>query len=172
MYGQPAKKLLFMGGELGQWNEWYHETSVDWHLLKHPMHDGIKQWITDLNRLYRSEPALHELDHEPEGFEWIDCTDAEASVVSFIRKGKSTADPLLAVFNFTPVPRHNYRVGVPRGGHWKEVLNSDAVHYGGSGQGNIGGVDVSIVGSHGHAHSLNLVLPPLAAVFFKSGQEG
>jgi 1,4-alpha-glucan branching enzyme len=172
MYGQPAKKLLFMGGELGQWNEWYHETSVDWHLLNYPMHDGIKQWITDLNRLYRSEPALHELDHEPAGFEWIDCTDAEASVVSFIRKGKSTADLLLAVFNFTPVPRHNYRVGVPRGGFWKEVLNSDAVHYGGSGQGNIGGVDASIVGSHGHAHSLNLVLPPLAAVFFKSGDEG
>jgi 1,4-alpha-glucan branching enzyme len=172
MYGQPAKKLLFMGGELGQWNEWYHETSVDWHLLNDAHHQGIKQWITDLNRLYRSETALHELDHEPQGFEWVDCTDAEASVVSFIRRGRSSADLVLAVFNFTPTPRHNYRVGVPRGGYWEEILNSDAVHYGGSGQGNIGGVDAAPLGCHGLSHSLNLVLPPLAAVFFKSGDEG
>jgi 1,4-alpha-glucan branching enzyme len=167
MYGQPAKKLLFMGGEIGQWNEWYHEASLDWHLLAYPLHGGLKRWVSDLNQFYRSEPALHERDCEPGGFEWVDCSDTEGSVVSLLRYAKSSSDVILGAFNFTPIPRHNYRLGVPRGGFWKEALNSDAAAYGGSGQGNIGGLDAAPVGAHGRHYSLNLVLPPLAAVFFK-----
>ena len=141
MYAQPAKKLLFMGGEFGQWREWSHDGSLDWDLVDYPLHSGVQQWIRDLNRLYRSEPALHELDCEPAGFEWIDCGDAESSVVSLIRKGKSTANLVLMVCNFTPVPRQEYRIGAPHGGFWREALNSDATEYGGSGMGNRGGVD-------------------------------
>jgi 1,4-alpha-glucan branching enzyme len=167
-WAQPGKKLLFMGGEIGQWNEWYHEVSLDWHLLGEPLHDGLKRWVTDLNRLYRAEAALHERDTEPEGFQWMDCSDAENSVLSFVRRGCSTDDLLFAIFNFTPIPRHNYRIGVPRGGFWREALNSDSGCYGGSGQGNIGGVEAFPVAAHGHPQSLNLVLPPLGALFFKS----
>jgi 1,4-alpha-glucan branching enzyme len=165
MYAQPAKKLLFMGGEFGQWREWNHDGSLDWDLVDYPLHSGVQQWIRDLNRLYRSEPALHELDCEPAGFEWIDCGDAESSVVSLIRKGKSTANLVLMVCNFTPVPRQEYRIGAPHGGFWREALNSDATEYGGSGMGNRGGVDADPWPQHGRPFSLPLTLPPLSALF-------
>jgi 1,4-alpha-glucan branching enzyme len=168
MYTQPGKKLLFMGCEFGQWNEWNHEASLDWHLLQSPSHAGVQRWVEDLNRLYRSEPALHELDTSPAGFEWIDCNDAPASVVSCLRKGRTTDDILLIVCNFTPVPRLNYRVGAPRGGFWHEVRNSDASDYGGVGYGNLGGVEAAPIAWHGRPYSLTLTLPPLALVFFKS----
>ncbi len=173
MFGQPGKKLLFMGGEFGQWSEWNHDTSLDWHLLIYGPHVGLQRWVHDLVWLYRIEPALYELDFAPAGFEWVDCNDCDNSVLSFIRRGHSTADVFLVVCNFTPVPRHDYRVGVPHGGVWKEVLNSDAREYGGSGQGNAGEVEASGMPFHGRCYSLNLTLPPLAAVFFKSvGGEG
>jgi 1,4-alpha-glucan branching enzyme len=168
MYGQPAKKLLFMGGEFGQWREWNHEESLEWHLVQHPPHAGLQRWIGHLNHLYRSEPALHELDCDAGGFEWIDANDSDQSVLSFLRKGRTRDDLLLFVGNFTPVPRPNYRVGVPRGGFWREVLNSDGREYGGSGWGNLGGVDSVPIGLHGRPYSVTVTLPPLAAVFFKS----
>ncbi|MBI3329465.1 MAG: 1,4-alpha-glucan branching protein GlgB [Nitrospinae bacterium] len=169
MYGQPGKKLLFMGGEFGQWREWAHDESLDWDLLQYPSHVGLQTWVKDLNRVYREEPPLHELDFNWAGFEWIDCNDTAASLISFIRKGQSTDDILLVVCNFTPVPRLNYRVGAPRGGFWSEILNSDAQEYGGSGCGNLGGVAAAPVPFHGRPYSLTLTLPPLTAVFFKSG---
>jgi len=168
MYGHPGKKLIFMGGEFGQWDEWYHESSLDWHLLEYPLHQGIRNWVRDLNHLYKYEPALHELDFGLEGFEWIDCHDWEGSIISFLRKGKKTGDLFLVVCNFTPVPRQNYRIGIPQGGFWREVLNSDARTYGGSGYGNLGGLEASPVPSHGKFHSLSLTLPPLGIVFFKN----
>ena len=171
MVGQPGKKLLFMGGEFGQWREWNHDGSLDWHLLGDPAHAGLSRWVEELNALYRREPALHELDFDPAGFEWVDCNDAEQSVLTFLRKGRSTDDIFLVVCNFTPVPRHNYRIGVPRGGFWREVLNSDAPAYGGSGQGNIGGVTAAPVSIHGRLHTLTVVVPPLATVFFRSEAE-
>jgi len=168
MYGHPGKKLIFMGGEFGQWDEWYHEKSLDWHLLQHPLHQEVQRWVKDLNRLYRKEPALYELDFRQEGFEWIDFRDWEGSIISFIRKGKSTDEIFLVICNFTPVPRLNYRVGVPRSGFWKEVLNSDARIYGGSEYGNFGGVEATPVPFHGKYHSLSLILPPLGVLFLKS----
>jgi len=170
-YAQPGKKLLFMGGEFGQWTEWNHDASLDWHLLEYTPHTGLQRWVEDLNRLYRSEPALYEQDCNGTGFEWIDCNDTEHSVLSFLRKGRSTSESILVVCNFTPVPRYNYQVGVPRGGFWQELLNSDAGEYGGSQQGNLGGMEASPVSYHGHFHSLNLTLPPLAVVFVKSEEE-
>ena len=167
MYAQPGKKLLFMGDELGQWREWDHDTSLDWHLLQYAPHAGIQRWLADLNHLYRSEPALHEFDCNPAGFEWIDCHDADASVVSFLRKGRSAADNVLVAMNCTPVPRPNYLIGVPHSGRWKELLNSDAQDYGGSGQGNLGGVEATEVQAHGRPYSLNLNMPPLGIAFFK-----
>ena len=168
MYGHPGKKLLFMGGEFGQWREWVHEESVEWHALEHRYHQGIQKWVKDLNRSYRNEPALHELDFTNDGFEWIDINDWEESVISFIRKGKSTGDIILVVCNLTPVPRHGYAVGVPRGGYWREVLNSDAEIYGGSGVGNAGGAEALQGEMHGRDHFLSLNLPPLGMLFFKS----
>jgi 1,4-alpha-glucan branching enzyme len=168
MFGQPGKKLLFMGGEIGQWAEWAHDASVRWGLLAEPAHAGLQKWIVDINRIYRSEPALHELDCEAAGFEWITCDDAEGCILSFLRKAKSTSDLVLAVYNFTPVARHNYRMAAPRGGSWKEVLNSDAQEYGGSGQGNFGGLDAAPVPLQGRSHSVTLTLPPLGVVFLKS----
>jgi len=167
MYAQPGKKLLFMGGEVGQWQEWHHDRSLDWHLAQYQQHHQVQRWVEDLNRLYRSEPALYELDFEPAGFEWVDANDSEQSVISFIRKGKSTVDTILVVGNFTPVTRLNYQVGVPYGGFWKEMINSDASEYGGSGQGNLGGVEATTTPSHGRPYSLNITLPPLAVMFFK-----
>jgi 1,4-alpha-glucan branching enzyme len=168
MYAQPGKKLLFMGGEIGQWTEWNHESSVEWHLLDYPNHDSLRRWVDELNWLYKREPALHELDLESGGFEWIDANDAENNVLSFIRKGRSTQDIILVLCNFTPVPRHSYRVGAPRGGFWRELLNSDAQEYGGSGQGNLGGVEAVPIPLHGRPRSLTVTVPPLGVVFFKS----
>ena len=166
MYAMPGKKLLFMGAEFGQWSEWNHDASLDWHLLDQPMHDGVSRWTGDLNRLMRDEKPLHELDFDPAGFSWIDATDAEQSVISFIRRS-SQDEMIVAAFNFTPVPRQNYQIGAPLPGRWLEVLNSDAPIYGGSGQGNLGGVDAAPIPRHGHLHSLNLTLPPLGALFLK-----
>ncbi len=172
MYSQPGKKLLFMGGEFGQWREWNHDGSLDWHLLDSPPHAALQRWVEDLNRTYRDIPALHELDTSPDGFEWIDCCDAENSIVSLLRKSASDSRIVAVALNFTPVPRHNYMVGVPVGGHWTEVLNSDAPFYGGSGQGNMGGVEAAPIPLHGRSWSLNLTLPPLGAVFMMSEPEG
>ena len=168
MYAQAAKKLLFMGGEIGQWNEWTHDRSLDWDLLQIPIHTNLQRWVSDLNRLYRSEPVLYEHDIDPAGFEWVDCNDADSSVISLLRKGATTNELLLVVCNFTPVPRSNYRIGVPRGGYWQEVLNSDAPLYGGGGWGNLGGADAAPVPLHGRNHSITLTLPALSALFFKN----
>jgi 1,4-alpha-glucan branching enzyme len=172
-HAQPGKKLLFMGGELGHRREWHHDRSLDWHLLESPLHRGVQRLVGDLNRLYRSEPALHELDCDPKGFEWIDANDNEQSVVSLLRyakpkAGETRGEAILAVLNFTPVVRRNYRLGAPHGGFWREVLNSDAKDYGGSGQGNLGGVEAAPIPLHGRSHSLTLTLPPLGAVFLKA----
>ena len=171
MFGQPGKKLLFMGDELAQWPEWSHESSIEWHVENQPFHSGVQNWLADLNRAYRAEPALHELDFSPEGFEWIDYQDAQNTTLSFIRKTSAAREMVLAVFNFTPVLRRNYRVGVPRGGFWKEILNSDAKEYGGSGQGNCGGVHAEPIKWQHRPCSLSLTLPPLGASFFISRNE-
>ena len=168
MYAQPGKKLLFMGGELGQEREWDHDASLDWHLLESTLHTGLQRWVADLNALYRQTPALYEGDCAPGGFTWIDCNDAEHSVVSFLRQGQAPQARVLVVCNFTPLPRLNYRVGAPCGGVWCEVLNSDARDYGGSGYGNLGEVEAAPVPHHGRPYSLTLTVPPLAVVFFSS----
>jgi 1,4-alpha-glucan branching enzyme len=167
MFGHPGKKLLFMGNEFGQWSEWNHDQSLEWHLLQYPFHSGLQRWVRDLNTLYRAEPALYEMDCDPAGFEWMDCTDYQRSVVSFLRHGRRPGDTLLIVCNFTPVPRQNYRVGVPQGGYWRETLNSDAPLYGGSGQGNIGGLSATPLPIHGRPFSVNMTLPPLSVLIFK-----
>ena len=168
MYGQPGKKLLFMGGEFGQWREWNHDESLEWHLLQYASHTGLQKWVGDLNRIYRSESSLYELDNAPSGFEWVDCNDSDQSAISFIRKGSSSNSIILIACNFTPVPRFHYTIGVPRGGFWKEILNSDAPEYGGSGIGNLGGTWADEHQFHGRPCSLNVALPPLSVVFFKS----
>lgn len=170
MYAQPGKKLLFMGGEFGQWHEWAHDESLEWHLLQCPPHSGLQRWVSDLNRLYRGQPALHELDFDQAGFEWIDCSDVEHSAVSLIRKARSGYDTVAVVCNFTPETRFSYRVGVPSRGFWTELLNSDAREYGGSGHGNLGRVEAVPVPFHGRPFSLTVTLPPLAAVFLKPSQ--
>jgi 1,4-alpha-glucan branching enzyme len=160
-FGQPGKKLLFMGGELATWAEWDHEGGLDWALLEDPGHRGVERWVADLNALYRSTPALHERDADPAGFEWA-CEDSEASVIAFLRRGATGC--ALVVCNFTPVPRHNLQVGVEVGGRWVELLNSDAAVYGGSGQGNLGGVEAQPVPWHGRPRLLTLTAPPLGCV--------
>lgn len=167
MHAQPGKKLLFMADDLAQWREWNHDTSLDWHLLNEPAHRGFNRWVRDLNTVYRAHPSLHRQDCHPSGFQWADCHDAEQSVISLFRKDESSDDWVLFVLNFTPVPRHNYRVGVPRSGSWSEILNSDALLYGGSGQGNIGGVRTAPVYWHGQPQSLNLTVPPLGLIALK-----
>ena len=167
MFGHPGKKLLFMGDEFGQWREWGHDTSLDWHLLAEPRHQGIQQLVRDLNALYRREPALYEMDYDPAGFAWIDCTDNENSVISFIRRARRPEDHLLVVCNFTPVVRRQYRVGAPAAGYYREMINTDASVYGGSDAGNGGGVATEPVPSHGHAQSLLLTLPPLGCLILK-----
>ncbi|MBD3243746.1 MAG: 1,4-alpha-glucan branching protein GlgB [Chitinivibrionales bacterium] len=169
MYTHVGKKLLFMGGEFAQWAEWNHDTSLDWHLAQYDRHAGIQKWVSDLNAFYRSHPALHTFDFSHEGFRWVDCNDYENSVLVFTRHGREPKDDLLVAANFTPIPRQNYRIGVPRKGFWKEMLNSDAKIYGGSGQGNMGGQESIPVPSHGMDQSLVLTLPPLGVVVF--GQE-
>lgn len=170
MFGHPGKKLLFMGAEFGQWKEWCHEESLEWHALDFETHRGIQRWVSDLNRFYRSEPALHQIDFESSGFEWVDFNDWQGSIISFIRKGKEGGQ-VLVVCNFTPVPRYDYRVGVPAGGFWKEVLNSDGRDYGGSGLGNLGGFPADSVPMHGRPYSLNLTIPPLGVLFFKHSEQ-
>ncbi len=167
MYAQSGKKLLFMGGEFGQTKEWVHDESLQWHLLQYPPHSSLKKWVEDLNIVYRSQPALYQIDFSPEGLQWIECNDIQNSVVSFIRKGKIAEDIVLIVCNFTPVPRHDYRLGVPSAGFWQELLNSDSQFYGGSGQGNFGGSTATPIPQHGRPFSITITLPPLAVVFFK-----
>ena len=166
MFAQPGKKLLFMGDEFGQVREWTHDSSLEWHVLQYPVHRGMQAWVEQLNRVYRQEAALHQLDNDPAGFEW-DCNDSEGSTLSLLRKGKN-GEKVLIVCNYTPVPRVSYRVGVPTGGYWRELLNSDAREYGGSGMGNLGGVTADFIPIHGRPCSLNITLPPLAALFFKA----
>jgi 1,4-alpha-glucan branching enzyme len=167
MYAQPGKKLLFMGGEFGQWREWSHETSLEWHLLQYPPHSGLQEWVTDLNSLYRNQPALHLLDFDPAGFEWIDAGDAARSIISFIRKGHSAEDIVLVIYNFTPETHFDYDIGVPLPGTWEEILNSDAAKYGGSGQGNRNPLNAADKGWHGRPYSLSLTIPPLGVIFLK-----
>ncbi|HYO09680.1 MAG TPA: 1,4-alpha-glucan branching protein GlgB [Tepidisphaeraceae bacterium] len=164
---QPGKKLLFMGGEFGQWAEWNHDSSLDWNLLWWESHKGVQQLVDDLNRLYRNEPAMHEGDCEPFGFEWVDANDSEQSVTTFLRRGRRKDDVLMVAMNHTPVPRYNYRVGVPVGGTWREVLNSDAKVYWGSGQGNLGDIGASPLPYHAWPRSLTLTLPPMGAIIMK-----
>ena len=168
MYGHPGKKLLFMGCEFGQPGEWHHDRSLDWHLLEQPAHGGLRRWVRDLNTFYRAQPALHEVDFASAGFEWVDASDDQRSIVSFLRKAKDPRDCVLFVCNFTPQPRADYRVGVPTGGIWAEALNSDATFYGGSGQGNLGQLVTEPVACHGRPDSLAMTLPPLAVVAFTS----
>jgi len=170
MWGHPGKKLLFMGDEFGQRLEWQHEESLQWHLLQYAEHQGLQRWVQDINRLYKNEAALHELDFSINGFEWIDFNDAEQSIISFLRKGKQSQEQVLVICNCTPLPRFNYSVGVPQGGYWHELLNSDAAVYGGSGQGNLGGVEAQPLPIQGRRHTLQLTLPPLAVLFLKRGQ--
>ena len=172
MYGHPGKKLLFMGGEFAQRREWNHDESLDWHVLQYPHHQGAQQWVKDLNHLYRNERALYELDFSSDGFEWVDFQDFEQSVVSFLRRGKEKDNVILVVCNFTPAPRRNYRIGVPLGGFWKELLNSDAKIYGGSGLGNMGCVEAAPLPMHGRYYSLSLNLPPLGVLFLKHQKGG
>jgi len=168
MFAQPGKKLLFMGDEFGQVREWTHDTSLEWDVLQYPVHHGLQLWMEQLNRLYRSEPALHDFDTDPRGFEWIDCNDNAASTVSLLRKSRAPKQDVVVVCNFTPVPRIGYRLGVPAGGYWRELLNSDAKDYGGSGMGNAGGVMAQAEPVHGRPYSLTMTLPPLAALFLKA----
>ena len=168
MYAHPGKKLMFMGDEFGQVHEWSHEQSLEWHLLQQPQHQGLRNWVRDLNHCYRSQPALHQNDFAQVGFSWIDSHDWEKSVLSFLRHGLDN-EVILVVCNFTPLPRTNYRVGVPHGGRWQELLNSDAVNYGGVGYGNFGGVEAAPVPAQGHYHSVTVTLPPLGVIFLKGG---
>lgn len=168
MYGLPGKKLLFMGTEFGQWDEWNHDTALAWELLKFPDHDGLRAWVRDLNRTYRFTPALHALDFDPHGFAWENCHDSEQSVISFFRKDSQGHEVLVAC-NFTPVPRENYAVGVDRHGVWREILNSNSVMYGGTGGGNMGSVRAEAIPVHDHPYSLNLYLPPLGVLYLQPG---
>lgn len=165
-WAHPGKKLLFMGGEFGQLREWTHDDALEWHLLERAEHAGLRRWVGDLNRVYREHHALFDVDFAPSGFDWLDCRDAEASVVAFLRKS-AAGDQILVVCNFTPIPRHNYVLGVPAGGAWREMLNSDAPIYGGSGIGNFGRVDAAPVPAQHRMFSLTLSLPPLAVLYLK-----
>jgi 1,4-alpha-glucan branching enzyme len=166
LWSQPGKKLLFMGDELAQWTEWNHDASLDWHLLDDIGHRQIQLLIGELNRLYKTEPALHELDCDPAGFQWVVVDDAENSTLAYERISKSDQRILVAL-NFTPVPRFNYRVGVTKQGLWSEIMNTDGTELGGSGHGNLGGVETTPVRMHNRPFSLNLTLPPLGAVFMR-----
>jgi 1,4-alpha-glucan branching enzyme len=156
-----------MGGEFGQTNEWSHDGELAWELLRNPAHQGLANFTRDLNRLYLREPALHERDYSPQGFEWVDFRDQEATVVSFRRRGFNPDEEILFIFNFTPTPRHNYRLGAPRAGYWREIMNSDSTFYGGSNLGLAGGLYTEDIASHGQPYSLNLTLPPLAMLALK-----
>lgn len=166
-YAHPGKKLLFMGGEIGQWDEWDHDSSIDWHLLEYDNHEGLRRMVEDINRLYRSEPALYQRDFQPEGFRWIDCNDWEQSSVSFIRLGKDSGEQLVIAANFTPETRKDYRIGLPDAGFWEEKFNSDSKLYGGSDIGNYGGIHSEPIPQHGLNQSASITLPPLAILIFK-----
>ncbi|MFW5662653.1 MAG: alpha amylase C-terminal domain-containing protein, partial [Bacteroidota bacterium] len=166
MYSHPGKKLHFMGMELGQWREWNHDESLDWHLLDSPHHVGLNNWIKDLNRVYKTNPAFYENDFSEEGFKWIDANDSHNSILSYIRYGKEKKQSVFVIMNCTPIPRHNYRIGVPEEGKYKEILNSDAEYYGGSGQGNFGGIESHPVPYHGEEQSILITVPPLGIVMF------
>ena len=170
MFTQPGKKLLFMGQEFAQWQEWSHERSLDWHLLDYQPHQGLQKCLGDIARLYRDEPALHDGDVDPSGFEWIDATDWEQSIIAYLRQSKDRAHQAVVVCNFTPVVRDNYRIGVPHSGYWREAFNSDASEYGGSGTGNYGGAEATPLPYHGRSHSVNLTLPPLSVLVFTPGE--
>jgi 1,4-alpha-glucan branching enzyme len=172
MFTQPGKKLLFMGDEFAQGREWNHDRSLDWHLLEYAPHEGVRRWVADLNRMYRQEPAAHTHDFDVTGFDWIDMHDSANSVLCYLRRGPVAADTLLVICNFTPVLRTNYRAGVPEGGFWRELLNSDAALYGGSGAGNFGGCEATPMPSHGRLRSLTLTLPPLATIVLKRDPAG
>jgi len=167
-YVTPGKKLLFMGAELAQRREWDHDSELDWGLLTAESHAGVQTWLRHLNRLHREEPALHELDTDPVGFEWIDANDADASIISFLRRGRSPGGVIAVCINFTPVVRSGYLVGVPASGRWTELANSDAREYGGSGVGNLGAVEALEVPMHGRPWSVELTLPPLGLVMLKA----
>jgi len=171
-WAQAGKKLLFMGGEIGQGREWNHDASVEWDLARFPMHAGVQRWVQDLNRVHRELPALHELDVDPAGFEWIDANDSQNSVIMFLRRGRDPGDAVVCAFNLTPQPRPNYMIGVPFEGFWREILNSDAADYGGSGQGNLGGVEAVPYPVHGRPHAITVTLPPLGCLFFAPGEPG
>jgi 1,4-alpha-glucan branching enzyme len=167
MWGHPGKKLLFMGCEFGQRREWTHDDALEWWVTEQAAHGGVQRWMGDLNRVYRAEPALHQVDFAAEGFEWIDCSDAQSSVIAFLRKPRGGGAPVLVACNFTPLPRQNYVLGVPSGGTWRELLNSDAREYGGAGWGNLGGVAAAPVPAHGRPYSIGVTLPPLATLYMK-----
>jgi 1,4-alpha-glucan branching enzyme len=167
MYAHPGKKLMFMGCEFAQWREWNHDRSLDWHLLNDAPHSGMRRFIEDLNRQYRAERPLYETDNDAEAFRWIDCNDNENSVVSLVRYARDRRDFLVTIFNFTPVPRAEYRIGVPEPGYYAEILNSDAGFYGGSNVGNDGGVHSEPVAAHGFEQSIRLRVPPLGCLYLK-----
>lgn len=167
MWGHPGKKLLFMGSEFAQGVEWNHDSSLDWHLLDHDWHLGTQRLIRDLNKLYATTPALHELDCKPEGFDWVQGGSADESVLSWLRLGRDGTPPMLVVSNFTPIERQDWRIGVPEAGHWAERLNTDSTFYGGGGAGNLGGADSEAIAASGRAHSINVTLPPLSTLFFQ-----
>jgi 1,4-alpha-glucan branching enzyme len=167
----PGKKLLFMGQEFGQWQEWSEEHALDWEKLEHGPHQGIQNWVRDLNRLYKEQPALYERDFEGAGFRWINANDSDYSVLSYIRFAKDLSDFVVIACNFTPIPRHNYRIGVPAPGYYRELLNSDSAAYGGSNIGNTGGVQGEAVQWHDFPQSLNITVPPLGIVVLKLDQD-
>jgi 1,4-alpha-glucan branching enzyme len=167
MWTHPGKKLLFMGDDFGQWNEWNYEESLQWHLLQWPSHQGLQKCVADLNRLYRREPALHQVDFDPAGFEWVDCHNFNDSVLIYMRRAKEASDFLVVACNFTPVPRMAYRFGVPRGGWYEEIFNSDSQFYGGSNLGNGPGVMAAERPSHGRPYSIEVALPPLSVSILK-----
>jgi 1,4-alpha-glucan branching enzyme len=168
MWALSGKKLLFMGGEFGQWREWNHDSSLDWHLLAQDEARGMAHLVGQLNRIFRENRALHELDFDSAGFEWIDANDSDQSTLSFLRHARAGAPSVAVALNFTPVPRHDFRLGVSQDGFWEEILNTDAKEFGGSGQGNLGGVHASPASSHGRSLSLSLTLPPLGVVFLRA----
>ena len=168
MFGHPGKKLLFMGSEIAPWIEWNHDASLDWHLLQWDSHRGMQRLVSDLNALYKDQPALHQIDFDWQGFEWLDLHDWENSVLAFLRRGKAPEESVVVVCNFTPVARDHYRIGVPEGGFYRELLNTDAECYGGSNFGNSGGVWAIPEPHGGRSHHLNLRLPPLGVVFLKA----
>jgi 1,4-alpha-glucan branching enzyme len=167
MYAHPGKKLLFMGTEIGDYREWNHNAGVPWEMLQSPMHAALQRFVGELNRLYRTQPALYEVDFDQRGFEWIDISDVDQSVISFLRRASDGRDCIVFACNFTPVPRLNYRIGVPEAGYYEEILNTDAALFGGGNLGNSGGAQSHPNSHHGRPASISITLPPLAVVAFK-----